>query len=226
MSRFLRAIYYSLLILICTPANSLSEEGSTDLSDQLLNSERIANRFGNYDIEVVSQNQDYRISNLYSEKNGVKTTRTIAVVDFLHPVDPQIADLHESVLNGQSLGATFKNNGWKVSKINVALETLSLGDKAIKIHDWMKLAGDNELAMHVYTLKLSKDSSATKNQEDGDRMTDQVDIDYAVIAELHHPDYLDLDSLKKIHGEPARFSNLTEVLTSSIRSTLLQFIHS
>jgi len=217
MSRFLRAIYYSLLILICAPASSQANTQSTDLSDKLLNSERIADRFGNYGIDVVSQNEDHRISNLYSEAGGVRTTRTVAVVDFLPPTHPSISDLHESVLSGQSLGATFKKNGWKVSKINIALESVHINDSTKKVQSWMHLVGNIDLAMHVYLLRLSKDSTD---------LEDSIDIDYAVIAELHHPEYLDLASLKKIHGEPGRFSNITEILTNSIRSALIDFIQS
>ena len=210
MSRVLRAIYYSLLILICAPASSHAAQDSTDLSDKLLNSERIAERFGNYAIEVVSQDEDYRISNLYSQSNDVKTTRTLAVVDFLSPVDSSILELHQRVLQGESLGATFKDNGWQVRKISVAVEPVSVGRKARRLKDWMHLSGDMELALHVYLLKLGKD-----NRE----------IDYAVIAELHHPDYLDITAIKQIHGEPVGFSNITEILTNSIRSTLIEFIN-
>lgn len=215
MSRFLRAIYYPLLILICAPGWSQASEKSTDLSSKLLNSQRIADRFGNYGIDVLSQDQDYRISDLYSEHKGLRTTRTLAVVDFLSPISPAISNLHASVLGGQSLGATFKGNGWKVSKINIALESLHINDGTKKVQGWMQLVGDIDLAMHVYLLRISKDSSET---EPG-----QV-IDYAVIAELHHPDYLDLQALKKIHGESAPFPNLTEIFTNSIRSTLIEFI--
>ena len=211
MSRVLRAIYYSLLILICAPASSHAAQDSTNLSDKLLNSERIAERFGNYAIEVISQDEDYRISNLYSQSNDVKTTRTLAVVDFLSPVDSSILELHQRVLQGESLGATFKGNGWQVRKISVAVEPVPVGPEAKLLKDWMHLSADMDLAMHVYLLKLAKDNEKV--------------IDYAVIAELHHPDYLDIAAIKQIHGEPVGFSNITEILTNSIRSTLIEFIN-
>lgn len=226
MPTSIRALYYSFLIFICAPSGSQADSNVTDLSEKLLNSERIADRFGSYSIEVISQNDDHRISNLYSEDKGVKTTRTLAVVDFLSPVNPHIAELHESVLEGASLGATFKSNGWKVSKINVAVETVSVDQSSKKVRSWMKLVGHHELAMHVYLLRLSQHLSEQqvadqKNLEDTE---DYEHIDYAIIAELHHPEYLDIDSLKKIHGETARLHHVTELLTNSIRSTLINFI--
>ena len=54
----------------------------------------------------------------------------------------------------------------------------------------MRIAAGTALATHGYVLSVSK----------GDQR-----IDYARIAEMHHPDYLDLAMLKAIYGsiEPA-----------------------
>ena len=216
MSGYPIAFRCFLLILVCAPYSLLAEQGTARLSDGLLNSERIAQRFGNYGIEVGSQNRDHRVSNLYSEEKGTRTTRTLAVVDFLEPVSPSIAALHESVLSGASLGATFKSNGWRVSKINFNIEKLVVADHSGKVQGWMRLEGEHELALHTYLVRLSKDGpqEGKKGQS----------IDYAVIAELHHPDYLDLEAVKAIHGETTDLSKSGQTLTNTARSALLEFI--
>ena len=48
-----------------------------------LNSERIAERFGSYGIEVISSGPGLRRSNLYSSEDEVRTCRTYAVVRFV-----------------------------------------------------------------------------------------------------------------------------------------------
>ena len=216
MSGYPIAFRCFLLILVCAPYSLLAEQGTARLSDGLLNSERIAQRFGNYGIEVVSQNRDHRVSNLYSEEKGTRTTRTLAVVDFLEPVAPAIAELHESVLRGQSLGATFKNNGWRVSKVNLNIETLVVDDHTGKVQGWMGLSGEHELAVHIYLLRLGRDDPVNGK-------TGQI-IDYAVIAELHHPDYLSPEAVKAIHGETTDASTSGQTLAILARTALLEFI--
>jgi hypothetical protein len=46
----------------------------------LLNSERISQRFGSYGIEILDASSDYRISNLFSDEDGLAITRTFAIV--------------------------------------------------------------------------------------------------------------------------------------------------
>ena len=201
-----RAFLYLVLLFICTSTNSKTT--STESSDQPLNSERIAARFGSYGIELILQNSHYRISNLYSEASGVRTTRTIAVADFISPVNTAISKLHKQVLSGQSFGTTFKNRGWQITKINLALEALQL-EGSNRAQSLMHFSGDKELALHLYLLKLSKGG---------------VNIDYAVLAELHHPEYLDLRALENIYGE-AIPSDPVAIPTHSIKSTLIEFIN-
>ncbi len=46
-------------------------------------------------------------------------------------------------------------------------------------------AGRGALAVHVYTMWLHKGG---------------VDLEYATIAEVHHPDFLELGDLERIYG--------------------------
>ena len=86
-------------------------------SDALqLNSERIAHRYGNYGIEILYADDVRRISNLYSEKNGRKIMRTLALVEFVATGTPEIAGEHQRILGGGSIGAVFKEAGWTIDK--------------------------------------------------------------------------------------------------------------
>lgn len=220
MCRYLLALRLFLLILLGAPYGLLAEEQlASSLSHRLLNSERIANRYGNYGIEVVFQSSDHRISNLYSTDDGTRITRTLAVVIFLQPVSPSIAALHKSVLSGQSLGATFKNNGWHVSKVNLDIETLVVGNDGGKIQGLMGLADEHELALHTYLVRLSRGDPL-----EGEVRQASESIDYAVIAELHHPDYLDVEAVKAIHGETMDVSESGQSFTEPMRRVLLEFI--
>ena len=83
---------------------------------QMLNSERIAATFGNFGIDVLYSDRDLRLSNLYSEAGGQRTTRTLASVRYPASVDPLLADLHAAIVDGGSIGATFQAAGWTVTK--------------------------------------------------------------------------------------------------------------
>jgi len=78
---------------------------------QLLNSERIAARFGNYGIEVLAGDSRERVSNLYSEANGERTCRTFAVVRYPAAIDSAVAAEHDEIVRGGSIGAVFAAHG-------------------------------------------------------------------------------------------------------------------
>jgi len=48
-----------------------------------LNSERIRQTFGSYGVDVLANDENRRVSSLYSSAGSDKTTRTYAVVDFI-----------------------------------------------------------------------------------------------------------------------------------------------
>ena len=156
------------------------------MEPELLNSERIEQRFGSYGIEVLSHDQGVRRSSLFSIEDGAKVCRTYAVVQFKDEATPRVAAAHADVLAGESIGATFKSSGWEISKITLYIGSLSIPDSNHPIAMLMHLDEGRELAVHAYQLVLSK----------GDQT-----IDYAMIAETHHPDYLKVDELASLYGE-------------------------
>ncbi len=149
-----------------------------------LNSERIAERFGSYGIEVISSQPGLRRSNLYSSENRVRTCRTYAVVRFVDQPDAVIDEEHAQILAGKSIGAIFKSSGWTILKETLHVGTARLDDAAHPVARMMRLERRFDVAMHVYRLLLEKQQRA---------------IDYATLIELHHPDYLSRDDLLNLY---------------------------
>jgi hypothetical protein len=150
----------------------------------LLNSERIEQRFGSYGIEVLASDESLRVSDLYSGEGEHRCTRTFAVVAYAELVDAAFAVEHAAILHGGSIGAIFASAGWDVLKHNLYYGTL---ESTRKLERMMGIRGDGgaTLAVHVYVLEVRK---ATRSFE------------YALIAEVHHPDYLDVGDLERIYG--------------------------
>jgi len=154
----------------------------------LLNSERIEQRYGSYGVEVLRADAGGRISNLYSESNGLRTMRTLAVVRFSQPQDPRLAPAQADILRGASIGATLKRSGWRVSKETQEIchaVPPGVGDYLAAMH----LDGQPELAVHRYRLLVSDGGTP---------------VEYATITEIHHPDYLSLQQLREIYIERPR----------------------
>ena len=156
-----------------------------------LNSERIAERFGSYGIEVISSEPGMRRSNLYSSENDVRTCRTYAVVRFVDEPDAIIDDEHAQILAGKSIGAIFKASGWTILKETLHVGTATLDDATHPVATMMHLDRKADVAMHVYRLLLEKQQQA---------------IDYATLIELHHPDYLSRDDLLDLYPVDATTS--------------------
>jgi len=161
---------------------------------ELLNSERIKQRFGSYGIDVFESNDELRRSNLHSVENGKKICRTYAVVRFDNAVASVIGDEHAQILKGGSIGATFRTNGWAIYKETRYVGDLLLADSSPCLQELMALDETTTVAMHVYRLLLKKESQI---------------IDYATIIELHHPDYLSSKDVARLYvvDEPARLGN-------------------
>ena len=156
-----------------------------------LNSERIAERFGSYGIDVVSNEPGLRRSNLYSNENGIHTCRTYAVVRFVDEPDTLIDAEHAKILAGQSIGAIFKASGWAIFKETLHIGTARLEDITHPVAELMHLQTGADVAMHVYHLMLKKNDRA---------------IDYATLIELHHPDYLKHADLLNLYTVDTRAS--------------------
>lgn len=149
----------------------------------VLNSERIKNRFGSYGIEVLRHDDAVRLSSLYSGGRSHNTTRTIALVEFNPSRPVQIAGEHQRILDGASIGATFREHGWAVSKHQSRVGTLQTTRCHAEITDRMKLSAAVALAVHRYDFEVARA---------GER------IRYATITEIHHPDYLRISELSRI----------------------------
>ena len=154
------------------------------LEPELLNSERIEDRFGSYGIEVLSQDGKLRRSNLYSVHAGTRICRTFAVVEFMDSPPAGIRATHQAVLAGQSLGATFREAGWSINKESLFVGGVALTDPDNDVTRLMQIAPNARLAMHAYRLVLERDAES---------------IHYATIVEVHHPDYLGLDELAGLY---------------------------
>ena len=147
-----------------------------------LNSERIAERYGNYGIEILQAGNGRRLSSLYSTGNGQKTMRTLALVEFTGADHALVTKEHKRVLAGESIGAVFKEQGWTIEKIssryclsNLDLETMpELAEMDVDL--------PTNFATHNYIFRVHKDG---------------ITIDYATITEIHHPDYLQGEDLGK-----------------------------
>ena len=158
---------------------SLAEEQGVDLG----NSDRIRLKFGNYDIEIIENELRIRVSNLYSTSDGVKTNRTFAVVMYPAVIDPAFRKEHEAIIDGQSIGIVFKEHGWQIDKRHQYIGEL---DTLAGVYDADSVFGDIGKAqpvIHVYSLIVRKDKD---------------EFHYASIAEVHHPEYLELEELKSI----------------------------
>jgi hypothetical protein len=160
-------------------------DGTPPHGEVLLNSERIAQRYGNYGVEVLQQEGAVRVSSLYSFSNGKRVCRTYAVVEFLTPVDPRLAAVHRRILAGASLGATLAASGWHVTKSRHFLAEVPATARVATLMDH---PDETRLAVDVYVLTASRQAVA---------------IDYALIAEIHHPGYLTLADLEALYGRPA-----------------------
>lgn len=173
MQRRVAALTLALLVAACSAGEPARE---------LLNSERIEQSFGSYGVNVLVAEPGLRISSLYSTAAGVQTTRTLAVVEWRREVDPRLTGAHTAILGGASIGATFEGAGWTVAKRNLYFGEVPAPEAVSRL---MRIPAGSALALHGYALSVAR----------GDD-----EIDYATIAELHHPDYLDLAGLDAIYG--------------------------
>jgi len=159
---------------------------------ELLNSERIKQRFGSFGLDVLHSSNGLRRASLHSIEDDRKLCRTYAIVRFDNVPDNVIGDEHARILEGSSIGATFKANGWTIYKETRYVGEFQIPAHAAEVRDLMAV-DDELLAMHVYRLLLKKEEQT---------------IDYATIIELHHPDHLTEVQVTKLYmvDEPARLS--------------------
>jgi len=169
---------------------------------QLLNSERIQHRYGSYGIEVLESDARVRVSNLYSEAGGQRTCRTFAVVVYPAALDAAIATEHAEIVRGGSIGAVFAAHGWRVVKTNLRYVEI---DAPARVARLMRIADGTRLAAHAYELDVAKPGRS---------------IEYALLVEIHHPDYLQLADLRTIYG-PAAAASVRERAVDELLATAL-----
>lgn len=155
-------------------------------SQPALNSDRIRQAFGSYGVDVLYSSNDQRISSLYSDQNGIKVTRTLAVVEFRNPMPATIAAEHRRISNGGSIGEVFRSAGWEIEKHNLFVGSLKTDKRDLPIAALMRIELPDELAVHAYQFVVRQAGRATN---------------YAKITEIHHPAYLDAIQLRYIYGE-------------------------
>jgi hypothetical protein len=149
----------------------------------ILNSERIEKRFGSYGIEVLASEAGLRRSSLFSFDGDTATCRTYALVEFAEHLDDRYDDAHAKILAGDSIGETFRENGWDIQKNTLCIGTVRLPERSTEIGALMRLTGAHDLAVHVYQLMLVRDVVA---------------LEYATIMEVHHPEYLTAPDLRDV----------------------------
>ena len=152
------------------------------LSSNLLNSERIAQKFGGYGIDVLYSSGRLRVSNLY---DGKHITRTLAIVDYPNVIDSAFSKEHKLILQGGSIGSTFKAQGWKIEKKNIFLGEIPPSSDWSKLYTLMGIS-PARLSIWIYVFYIRKD--------------DKV-FPYAIISEMYHPDYLTLHDLTCINKD-------------------------
>lgn len=149
-------------------------------TEPLLNSERIAGRYGNYGIEIMYAGDGRRLSSLYSEDDGRRTMRTLALVEFTAADAPEIATEHQRILAGGSIGAVFKEAGWTIEKVSSHYCLSRMDLASMPELKRMDIDFPATLATYIYVFKVNKAASS---------------INYATITEIYHPDYLRADQL-------------------------------
>lgn len=160
-----------------------------------LNSERIRQQFGSYGIEVLQQDEALRVSNLYSTEAGQRICRTLAIVKTAAPIPTELAKAHAEIVAGGSIGAVLSRNGWQVDKrrLEIAPMKVAVESRAATL---MQLSAPAALAIELYELLVQRD---------------ELSLAYAVIAEIHHPDYLTLDQLsgqRQLQRDQRKASNM------------------
>jgi DNA-binding GntR family transcriptional regulator len=153
-------------------------------SREVLNSERIAAKFGTYGVQVLSQDDRLRVTNLFSGDADHRICRTFALVRYAPRIDPALAAPHAAIVAGGSIGAVFAGQGWEVRKAHLHYGEIRA---SARLAELMDIDVGTPLAEHVYVLDVAKDGRV---------------IEYAALVEIHHPDYLRLGDLEDIYGPP------------------------
>ena len=166
------------------------------------NSDRIQLKFGNYGIDVLENGPGIRVSNLYSVQAGIKTNRTFAVVAYPAIIEPEFRKEHDAIISGQSIGIVFRNNGWLTKKRHQYFGEIDATSDFPDIFSAIGGIGSSQPAIHIYSLLVTKNNT---------------EFQYALITEVHHPAYLNLEDLQAIYGNEI---DGKRVITSDVNDIL------
>lgn len=150
-----------------------------------LNSERIAQTFADYHLELIESKDNIRVSNLYSEGTTGAVCRTLAVARLTDRIDAEIRLEHGLISDGASIGSVFKGRGWDLDKRHRYIGEIEMDAQSTRITRLMKLESPVSAAIHIYDLSIRKKGRSH---------------DYATIAEVHHPACLTSAMLLTIYG--------------------------
>ncbi len=186
---------YVFLLFILLSCNNITESKNT-----LLNSERIEQKFGSYGIDIVQSDNQSRVSFLYSldpnnKNKNKKNYHTLAIVKFKET--RQVSIIHERILNGGSIGKSFKKEGWEIDKTNHQMMVISNPDKLL-FKSWLPQISNENLALHFYELNVK---------------TENYYYLYAEILEIHHPKYLGFSDITEIYSLDEETQNNEKLLS-------------
>lgn len=150
-----------------------------------LNSERIAATYGSYNVRVLDATAERRISSLESVEDGRPVTRTLAIVTFEPGAITAVADLHALIVDGASIGATFRAAGWAIDKPLIGIDEVGIPQSSVAIATLMNVSLPITAGLHAYRFNIRR----------GD-----ISVRYATIVEVHHPAYLSVVDLERIYG--------------------------
>jgi hypothetical protein len=80
----------------------------------------------------------------------------------------------------------FEQNGWEIKKNHLYFGEIDMATEHYGDHSLFSDIGTGHPAIHVYSLVVAKDDA---------------EFEYAAIAEVHHPDFLQLEDLQAIYGQ-------------------------
>ncbi len=167
-------------------------------SVNLLNSERIAKKFGGYGIDVLHAGSQLRVSNLY---DGKKVTRTLAIVNYPERIDSAFSKEHTEIINGGSIGTVFKKHGWKIEKKNIYFGEIAAGNYK-ELYKLMGNIAPSRLSIWIYVFMIRKNGKQ---------------YSYATISEIYHPDYLFLADLKCMNKDADLYLKETKPIKRDLK---------
>jgi len=160
--RFLALIILALPLMtgVCEAASNPFQPQVVSLLKPKLNTQRIEYFFGNSGVQLLEINSpsftEKRVSNLHSVHDNKKIMPCLAIVDFTHPIQPSLAELHQEIRAGSPIGASLKHHGWNISKAPVYFPTIRLSPNVM---EWMNETDVGEAALNILRQNTSKPST-------------------------------------------------------------------